>query len=137
MSCSRQRGVPRYERDSESLGERHVGRIVDGEIVPELPDPLQQQRMWISLERQVAQVFDRAISTLLVQRAGEGVAPQDLGHFEIEQMRGVERLAGEEEPFGDLRGVRVFRSSSSIAEASTTITRGHAPPGPRGQGRPG
>ena len=93
--------------------------------------------MWISLERQIAQVFEGAIATLLAQRAGDGVAPQDLGHFEIEQMRGVERLAGQKEPFGDLRGVRVFRSSSRIAEASTTITRGHARPGPRGQGRPG
>lgn len=61
--------------------------------------------MWISLERQVAQVFERAISTLLAERAGEGVAPQDLGHFEIAQMRSVERLAGEEEPFGYVRRV--------------------------------
>ena len=61
--------------------------------------------MWISLERQIAQVFEGAIATLLAQRAGDGVAPQDLGHLEIQQMRGVERLAGQKEPFGDLHRV--------------------------------
>jgi hypothetical protein len=77
------------QRSVEDLGERHVNRIVRGECRTEHPDPRQEEIMRIAMERKVAKILKRFLPSLLRQCPVADIAAQDLGYFDVEEVRSV------------------------------------------------
>jgi hypothetical protein len=80
------------QRSVEDLSERNVNRIVRGECRTELPDARKEEIMRIAMERKVAKILKRFLPSLLSQRPVADIAAQDLGNFDVEEVRSVQRL---------------------------------------------
>jgi hypothetical protein len=78
--------------------------------------------MGITGQVEVCEVFKRLEASRWIELAAQGVTAKDLRNFEIEQVERVKRLVLGEQPTGDLRSGGCVESTSSRADASTTIT---------------
>ena len=85
----RQRGVPRNQRRIERFRKSKVSRVVGCQVAPERPDSKEENVVWITVQRQIGEIFECLLAPLRVHFAGEGIAPQDLRNLKIEHMRGV------------------------------------------------
>ena len=74
-------GVVGKERCAESLGERDVRGIVGREIGTKLPNARNQKIVRISIQGQIAKVFQSFLSTLSGQDLIPHVAPKHLDNF--------------------------------------------------------
>ncbi len=62
MAGSRgQSSVPRDQRSAQLFGQRHVGRIVGAQILPESPDAAEQQHGSVAREAKGRQILDRLL----------------------------------------------------------------------------
>ena len=56
--CGGEPAVTRNQASAEFFGKHDVGRIIDGQVVAEVPDPRQQNEVGIPGDSQVEQVLD-------------------------------------------------------------------------------
>ena len=92
------------QRCVERLGKRDVGSIIGRQIVPQIPDAGQKEIVRIALQGKVCQIGEGQTAALRPDFAVRSVASDDLGNFDIEQMRRVKRLTRGEQPI--LHGFR-------------------------------
>src|SRR2546425_4161012 len=111
----RQRGVAGHQGGLQDFGECDISRIVGGQVVAELPYPGQEYVMGISSEGEVGQIFQRLRTTLRVYLARRRVAAQHLGDLEVEEVGGVECLAG--------RGQRSEEHTSELQSLAYLVCR--------------
>jgi hypothetical protein len=85
----RESGVGGHERTPESLGLRHIGRVIAGQVVTKFPAAPQQRTMGRALQRKV----DKIIQGLFSSRR-EGCVPQQTpehrGHLKVDEFRRCE-----------------------------------------------
>ncbi len=56
--------------------------------------------MRVTVQVQISEIVERLLAPLGIHFAGEGIATQDLGNLEIEQMRGMQCFVLTEQPLG-------------------------------------
>ena len=129
------------QRRLQVFGERHVCRIVGTQILPEPPDPLQQQNRSIACDPKSGQVLNGLPGPLRGQRPLAHQTPQDLHKFHIEQMHAVQSILaridalldvlsgrGLKQPVNDCRGIehnhRAARSSPIRPAVSSAAASG-------------
>jgi hypothetical protein len=113
--------VPGEQRRGEGFGEGDVYSIIGRQIVPQFPDPRQKQVVRIPAEGEVDQIGEHRASTIRIELAGRRIPANDPRHFDIDQMECVHCLSRDEQPPPTASAADVRSSTSSIAEASTTI----------------
>lgn len=114
--------IEREQWRSKGFRQGDVGCVVGRDIVTQFPYSGQQQIMGITGQVEVCEVFKRLEASRWIELAAQGVTAKDLRNFEIEQVERVKRLVLGEQPTGDLRSGGCVESTSSRADASTTIT---------------
>jgi hypothetical protein len=87
--CGCDPAIAGEQRSVEDLGERHVNRIVRGECRTELPDARKKEIMRIAIQREAAKILKRFLPSLLRQCPVADIAAQDLGYFDVEEVRCV------------------------------------------------
>lgn len=90
--CRAQPTVPGNQRGFEALRQGDVDRIVSSEIVPKLPDSRQEYEMGIARNWQVDEINRTFFGAAGFDRVFPYQAPQHLRDFNVEQVRGVQRL---------------------------------------------
>src|SRR6266699_4216517 len=90
-----QPAVTGQERHVQSLGERHISRVIGCHGLSQLPHPWQQVCMAMPDERDVAEQIKREFGTLDLNFAREGQTPERMRKFHIKQMRRMPFLAEE------------------------------------------
>ena len=86
--------IGRDERGVESFRERDVGRVEDGQVLLESPDPCQQRQDWISRDRHLAEIVERLLAAAIDELAQVNQPAERLHDFGIQKVGGVERLGG-------------------------------------------
>jgi hypothetical protein len=84
--------VSRQERTGEPLGESHVRCVECGEIGAERPDAREKGLVPVSTHGEPRQKRNRESTAVLRNRAAGGLASQDLTHFDVDEMRRVQRF---------------------------------------------
>ena len=81
----------------EGFGKRHISTIIGGERITKLPDARYESLVFVPFDEQIGQI----VECLLCSRSGDFLsmyqASQNLGDFNIEQVRSVQafrRLKG-------------------------------------------
>lgn len=74
------------ERRGQRFRERHLDRVVRSHVVPKLPDPVQQGRMRVSFDVEIAPAIERPPDASVFQQSVEYVSPQNLGYLDVYQM---------------------------------------------------
>ena len=93
--------VARQQGGVKRLSQRHIDGVIGRQIVPQVPHARQQEIVRISPQGEVGEVGQRETAACAVDFAVRGVAPDDLSHFDIEQMRRMQRLPRGEKPILD------------------------------------
>ena len=94
------------QRRVERFGECDVSGIIGGQVVPQFPNPWQQDVVLVATERKVLKIIERILATSGLDSAGRRVAPQRLGDLEIDQMGRVQRKPLAEQPLINDRSCR-------------------------------
>jgi len=94
--------VARDQRSLQHLREGKVRGVIGGNRPTQLPDPLHEDIVRVPCERESHEVFDRLRSSPRFDLPGSSPAAQDLGHLEIDEVRGVKGLAGREPTGGQI-----------------------------------
>ncbi len=81
------------QRSIERFGERNVNSVERSEVVPQFPNPRQQEIVRIPSQRKVCEIGERRAAALLVDVAMRGVPPDHLRDLDVQQVRGVQRFA--------------------------------------------
>ena len=113
--------LPGEQRRGEGFGEGDVYSIIGRQIVPQFPDPRQKQVVRIPAEGEVDQIGERRASTIRIELAGRRIPANDLRHFDIDQMGACIVCRESNSRRSTASAADVRSSTSSIAEASTTI----------------
>ena len=95
-----------HKRSLEGFGEGEIDRVVRRDVVAELPNPRQEKAVRVAHERKVREVFERLKTSDGIELARSRVAPEHLGHLQVQEMRCVQRLARGEHPLCDPRPSR-------------------------------
>lgn len=74
---------------------------MSGDVLSESPDSGQEEIVSVALEIEQGEVFECESAALSLDRSAEHVAPQDLSHLEIDEMRSVKGDAGRSDPLGN------------------------------------
>ena len=82
--CLGELAVGGEERDVEQLGERHIGGVVHGQVVPKLPTSIKQGSMPYTVDTQPLKVSEGQASATLVEFAASNEAAPRRGHLQIE-----------------------------------------------------
>ena len=99
----RERRVHGHERRTQGLGERHVGGVVWGDVLAQLPDAGTQ---WYVRVAGGAEIVESAKSTprpWLGEGTAQRVAADRRDHLEIEDMGHVQRFPGPRNTLAQLR----------------------------------
>jgi len=90
MSADRAREVlvGRDEWRVERLGERHVQRVIGGEVVAKGPSALEERDRGIAGDGEDGQILDRRSGALRVELAAPLEAPERVQDLRVEQIRG-------------------------------------------------
>ena len=84
---AREPGVRGDEGGFERLGERDVGRIVGGDVVPQLPHTRGASRCEGSgSDAHGREVFEKLDASALGDAAAQGVMPQRVEHLDLEEV---------------------------------------------------
>lgn len=94
-------GIPREESGVQGLGQSYVGGVVGGEVLPQGPDPGQQDAMGIPLDGEVREGLEGQGSPRLCHLPSRDETAQGMGDFDIQEVRRVKRRAYGEEAFAD------------------------------------
>lgn len=81
------------ERRVQRLGERDISRVVSGQIAAKLPHARQQEFVGIAAKGERGKVFERLPATIGGDLASRRISAQDLGRFDVDEMRRVERFS--------------------------------------------
>lgn len=85
----RQAPIKREELRAEHIGQHHISRIINREIMPKCPDRLDQIDMRIFGHLQISQIIQPGHRPILPNFPTRGKAAYDMGYFEIQKMRRV------------------------------------------------
>ena len=85
--------VARKQRSVERFGKGDVDGIIGREIVPQIPYTRQKEIMGVSAEGKVSEVGKSRAAAFAVDLALCRIPADDLRDFDIEQMRGMQRLS--------------------------------------------
>jgi hypothetical protein len=104
--CFCQRAVPRDQWSIERFRKGQVSGVVGCQSMLHLPDACEQDQMRIACQRKINEIGESFAGPLSGDDCGTHVAPQYLRDFEIDEMRGMERLVwGEDQSaYGWSRG---------------------------------
>ena len=114
--------IAREQRRVERLREGDIDCVIGGEIVLQVPNPLQQEIVRIAPEGKVGQIDERFAAALPIDLASGRVPARRMRDFDINQMGCVQRLAGINNRRSTASAAGLRSSDSSKADASTTIT---------------
>jgi hypothetical protein len=93
-SRSCQRTVSCNERSVQRLGKSQVSGVISRQSVPQLPNAGEQDEMWIAGERKIEEIGDRFGSPFSGDNGRAHVAAQNLRDFQVDEVRGMQRLVG-------------------------------------------
>src|SRR5579883_2706877 len=104
MSCrGGEAPVACEERRVQDLRKRYVDGIVSGEAIAKLPRAGEQQAVGVAPHWEAQEVVDDFAAATRVNLARRGESADDLRDLHVEQVRGVQRLAGREQARLDSR----------------------------------
>src|SRR5438093_8780084 len=86
----RESTIAGHERNAEDLRERDEGRVVRGEVVPQLPHPIGKWLMRISDDREIVEVRPDVRGPVFGHMASSHEPPEGMDDLHVDQMRGVE-----------------------------------------------
>lgn len=81
-----QPGVGGDEGCVESLGERHVERVVRGEVMAQRPDPIEEDGVVVTDQPEGPVVVESLRGPLGIDRSGRLEAAKHLGHLRIQEV---------------------------------------------------
>jgi hypothetical protein len=84
--------IGRDEDEVHHFGEGYVGRVVDGDVVPELPTASQQRSVWSPAQGQLDQVGEGELGAARVEMPVYNLTPDHRCCLEVDQLRSDERL---------------------------------------------
>ena len=130
--------VSGHQHRIQRLCKRDVSGVVGREVMPQCPDPLQQDVVRVATQRKILKSIDGAAATSGLDLAGSGVAPQHLGYLDVDQMGRMQRKSLLEQPLldgGSCRGLQQcfekrrrvdhdHSASRSARTASSGVMRG-------------
>lgn len=97
----REARIERHERCAESFGESDVCRIVSCEVIPQLPDAPYEGRMRVPVDRKIQKPVQRVLRSPARNLSTADVPTENLRHFQVNQVRRMERYVGVENSVGD------------------------------------
>jgi hypothetical protein len=87
--CRGQTGVACNQGGAEALGQRHEGRIVGGQVVPEFPDSIDQGVVGITNYRQLLKVPQGVDGSVLAETGSRDEPAQGVKDLDVDQMRSM------------------------------------------------
>jgi hypothetical protein len=84
--------VAGQQRRVERFGKGDVHGVIGREIAPQIPDALQEEVMWISVQGKIGKISESHAAALGVDFPASGVAANHLRNFDVEQMGRVQCL---------------------------------------------
>ena len=107
MSASRSEGgISGDEWGPQGLSQCQVGCIIGSEVVAQLPDAQQEHIVGGAFEGEIRQILQGLPAAIRGERTADRVSSQDLRDFQINQVRGMQRLVGTEQAIRDPSGGR-------------------------------
>src|SRR5579864_6994109 len=94
-SC--ERPISCDERSIQGFGKSQISGVISRKTVPHLPDAREQDVMRVAGERKVNKVGESFGAAVRRYSGGAHVAAQDLRDFQVNEVRGMERLIGGED----------------------------------------
>ena len=84
--------ITREQSRIEGFGKRYIDRVIGREIVPQGPNAWQKEIMRVPADREIGKIGQRFGAALIGDFSDGGVAAKDLRHFDIKEMRRMQRL---------------------------------------------
>lgn len=97
--------VARDQRRIQRFGEGDIDGVAGCKIVPQIPNPGQQEYVRIAPDRQVGEIGQRFMSAPAANLSGPGVTAENVGGFGIDKMRSGKGVVGFEQPFRNGPGI--------------------------------
>ena len=88
--CFAQAPVAGDQRDVEGLRKRDVRRVVGGQVVTQLPDPVAQLHVRIANKSEVAEVRACIRSAVVGQLAARRESAKGVKYFDVDEVRRVQ-----------------------------------------------
>jgi hypothetical protein len=85
------------KRSIQRFGKSQVSGVIGGKTVPHLPDSRKQDVMRVTGERKLSEVAESFGAAVRRYSGGAHIAAQNLRDFQINEVRGTERLVGGED----------------------------------------
>lgn len=85
-----QTNVAGQQRSVQHFRKRNVGRIIGAQILPELPNPIQERLVCMALHAEAAKIIKRCRRSRGVKLPFSLVAPKRLYNLHIKKVRGVQ-----------------------------------------------
>jgi len=114
--------VARKQARAEFLGRYNAYRGISGKIVTELPNPGQEHEVGIPRNGEVQQVMNRLIGATGRNRPCPRQTLQYPGDLKVQEVRSMQGFPSRIDALLDALPDRCWRSQSSTADASRTIT---------------
>jgi hypothetical protein len=92
-----QRAISRDQWRTQRFGKSQVGCVISRQTVPHLPNAGEQDEMWIAGDGKIDQIGESFGAPFSGDAGREHIPAQDLRHFEVDQMWGMQRRVGGEE----------------------------------------
>ncbi len=90
--------VAREQRSVERFGKGYVDGVIGRQVVSQIPDARQKEIMRVSVQRKIREIGESGAAAFAIDLAIRRVTLDHLCDLDIEQMRGVQRLARIEQP---------------------------------------
>ena len=104
-----QRPISCDERGIQGFGKSQVSGVIRRQTVPHLPDSRKQDVMRVTGERKLNKVGESFGAAVRRYSGGAHIAAQNLGHFQVNEVRSMEGLIGGEDEAvhtGSSRGLK-------------------------------
>jgi len=98
---TRQRRVSGDHGRVQRLGQREVRGVKYGHVVPQLPDPVDKAPVWIAPYTEAGKIAEGRLGACARQASLADEPAEPLDDLDIQQLRGVQRLAGRADPRSD------------------------------------
>jgi hypothetical protein len=89
---SREAFITGQQRRVERFGKGDVHGVMGREIVPQIPDALQQEVVWISMQGKIGEVGQSHAAALGIDFTVSRIPANHLRNFDVEQVGRVQRL---------------------------------------------
>ncbi len=87
--------VSGQEQSIESLGQSHIGCVIGGEVVAQLPDARQKGQMWDPAQRQYREIGQSLTRSPVIQPPSAGRASQSRNELKVHQLRCSQTLSAQ------------------------------------------